>query len=91
MATLIKGDKIAAIGLGLDKMADEIVDARGMLLLPGGVDAHTHFSILFMGAKAPGFDTAKAAAVGGTTTIVDFVPQPAGKSLVQSLKLHRRN
>jgi len=88
---LIKGDKIAAIGLGLDNMADEIVDARGMLLLPGGVDAHTHFSILFMGAKAPGFDTAKAAAVGGTTTIVDFVPQPAGKSLVQSLKLHRRN
>jgi len=88
---LIKGEKIAAIGLGLDKMADEIVDARGKLLLPGGIDAHTHFSILFMGAKAPGFDTAKAAAVGGTTTIVDFVPQPAGKSLVQSLKLHRQN
>jgi len=33
---LIKGERIAAIGLGLDQMADEVVDARGMLLLPGG-------------------------------------------------------
>ncbi len=86
---LIKGERIAAIGLGLDQMADEVVDARGMLLLPGGIDAHTHFAITFMGAKTPGFDTAKAAAVGGTTTIVDFTPQPAGLSLVEAIYKHR--
>jgi dihydropyrimidinase len=61
----------------------EIIDASGKLVMPGGVDPHTHFDL-------PMFDTVssddhytghKAAAFGGTTTVMDFVPQPDEGSL----------
>jgi len=74
---LIEGEKIAAIGQGLSAPDAETVDARGKLIMPGGIDPHTHFDL-------PMFDTVssddhytghKAAAFGGTTTVIDFVPQ----------------
>ena len=74
---LIDGEVIAAIGSGLPTNDAEILDATGKLILPGGVDPHTHFDL-------PMFDTVssddhytglKAAAFGGTTTVLDFVPQ----------------
>jgi dihydropyrimidinase len=75
---LVEGEKIAAIGQELSVSEDiEVVDASGMLIMPGGVDVHTHFDL-------PMFDTVssddhytghKAAAFGGTTTVIDFVPQ----------------
>ncbi|MGB2909281.1 MAG: hypothetical protein WBB55_01740, partial [Anaerolineales bacterium] len=74
---LIEGEKITQIGADLDHPDAEILDAGGMLVMPGGVDPHTHFDL-------PMFDTVssddhysghKAAAFGGTTTVIDFVPQ----------------
>jgi dihydropyrimidinase len=74
---LIAGEKIAAIGRDFETQGLEILDAKGKLVLPGGVDPHTHFDL-------PMFDTVssddhysghKAAAFGGTTTVIDFVPQ----------------
>jgi dihydropyrimidinase len=74
---LIEGEKISQIGIDLDHPDAEILDAGGMLVMPGGVDPHTHFDL-------PMFDTVssddhysghKAAAFGGTTTVIDFVPQ----------------
>lgn len=84
---LLDGEKIKAIGPGLELAGSEVIDARGKLVLPGGVDPHTHFDL-------PMFDTVssddhytghKAAAFGGTTTVMDFVPQPDQDSLAQGV------
>jgi len=86
---LIEGEKVAAIGTGLDERAEQVFDAEGKCLFPGGIDGHTHFKLPFMGTHTAGFETAVAAAVGGTTSIIDFAPQPQGMSLVDSIAKHR--
>ncbi len=72
---LIVGEKISSVGRDLTATADDVIDASGKLVMPGGVDPHTHFDL-------PMFDTVssddhysghKAAAFGGTTTVMDFV------------------
>ena len=71
---LVEDEKISRIGLTLEADSAQVVDASGKLILPGGVDPHTHFDL-------PMFDTVssddhytghKAAAFGGTTTVMDF-------------------
>ena len=47
-----EGDKIKAIGTDLDQPADEVVDAKGLYVLPGAIDPHTHISMPFMGTSA---------------------------------------
>jgi dihydropyrimidinase len=82
---LIEDEKIARIGLNLEVDPDQLVDATSKLILPGGVDPHVHLDL-------PMFDTVssddhytghKAAAFGGTTTVMDFVvldfPSPSGR------------
>jgi dihydropyrimidinase len=79
----IRGDKVAAIADGLDKGTKEI-DARGKLVLPGGVDAHGHIEQLSASGKmnADTFASATtAAAHGGTTTVISFAAQHVGMSL----------
>src|SRR5580693_8230332 len=63
--------------------ATTIVDATGLLLLPGGIDAHTHLDMPFGGTNsADDFETGTiAAAFGGTTTLVDFAIQYKGQTL----------
>jgi dihydropyrimidinase len=63
--------------------ADTVIDATGRYVIPGGVDAHTHMELPFGGTQASDtFETGtRAAAWGGTTTIVDFAVQPRGGSL----------
>ncbi len=85
---LVDGEKIVAIGSGLDGRATRIVDAQGRYLLPGGIDQHTHFALPFGGTRTRGFETTTAAIVGGTTTIVDFAPQAAGLGLADSAIKH---
>jgi dihydropyrimidinase len=67
--------------------ADTIVDATGLLLLPGGIDAHTHLDMPFGGSNsADDFLTGtRAAAIGGTTTIVDFAIQARGTKMRTAL------
>jgi dihydropyrimidinase len=67
--------------------ADTVVDATGLLLLPGGIDAHTHLDMPFGGTNsADDFETGtRAAAIGGTTTIVDFAIQARGTKMRTAL------
>jgi dihydropyrimidinase len=82
------GDKIKAIGAGLDQPADEVVDATGLYVLPGAIDPHTHLSMPFMGTFAQDdYQTGTiAAACGGVTTVVDFDLQQKGESLLQAIE-----
>src|SRR5256885_2002066 len=76
--------KIAAIGKDLPaESASRILDASGKLLLPGGIDVHTHLDMPFGGTtSADDFETGtRAAAFGGTTTLIDFAIQYKGQSL----------
>lgn len=81
---LMEDETILAVGARLSGQADEVVDATGKYVLPGGVDQHTHFGS-FGGLS---FDTTAAAAVGGTTTIVDFAPQERGDTLAEAVEKH---
>ncbi|MGK5627668.1 dihydropyrimidinase [Streptomyces sp. URMC 123] len=67
--------------------ADRVIDATGKYVIPGGVDAHTHMELPFGGTFASDtFETGtRAAAWGGTTTIVDFAVQTKGSSLREGL------
>ncbi len=86
---LVEGETIAQIGAGLaaSVTADEVIDAAGKYIIPGGIDAHTHMKLPFGGTYAKDdFETGtRAAAFGGTTTIVDFAVQSKGETLHQGL------
>src|ERR1700740_3670852 len=78
---LIDGAVIKEVRTGIPPSAAEtVVDASGLLVLPGGIDAHTHLDMPFGGTNsADDFETGtRAAAYGGTTTIVDFAIQTKG-------------
>ena len=83
----IEGEKIRTIGVDLAIDADKVIDATGKLVIPGGVDAHTHLDMPFGGTtSADDFESGtRAAAFGGTTTIVDFAIQTKGKSSIEGL------
>lgn len=74
---LIEDEKIALIGLDLPVgEGTEVVDVSNRLILPGGVDPHTHFDLPMFGTVSSDdhYTGHKAAAFGGTTTVIDFVP-----------------
>ena len=80
----IVGGKISTIGLDLPaENAGKVIDARGMLLMPGGIDVHTHLDMPFGGTtSADDFESGTvAAAYGGTTTLIDFAIQYKGQTL----------
>jgi dihydropyrimidinase len=95
----IEDEKIVAVGRNLDALAAgagsapkatagaDIIDATGLLVLPGGIDPHVHLEMPFMGTFSS--DThetgTRAALFGGTTTVIDFVLQTQGHSLREAL------
>ena len=86
---LIDGETIVQIGAALADAAsaDETIDATGRYVIPGGIDVHTHMELPFGGtfAKDTFESGTRAAAFGGTTTVVDFAVQTRGKSLRDGL------
>lgn len=87
----IKGGKIKELGRNLSERAEDVYDAKGKYIFPGGIDAHTHLDMPFGGTfSSDDFNTGtKAAAIGGTTTIVDFAVQPQGKTLNETIEMWR--
>jgi dihydropyrimidinase len=80
----INGGKVEAIGQSLPREnAGKIIDAAGKYVLPGGIDVHTHLDMPFGGTtSADDFETGtRAAAFGGTTTLIDFAIQYKGQTL----------
>ncbi|HEV7890388.1 MAG TPA: dihydropyrimidinase [Pyrinomonadaceae bacterium] len=84
---LIDGETVSTIGAKLDMEADRVIDAAGKLVIPGGIDPHTHMELPFGGTEASDdFRTGTiAAAHGGTTTIIDFAVQYKGQALREGL------
>lgn len=82
----VRGSTVAALGTELDVRADRTIDARGKLVVPGGVDVHTHLDMPFGGTfSADDFETGTiAAAHGGTTCLIDFAIQERGGTMQQA-------
>jgi dihydropyrimidinase len=80
----ISNGKISVIGLDLPvESAGKLIEARGMMVMPGGIDVHTHLDMPFGGTmSADDFESGTiAAAYGGTTTLIDFAIQYKGQTL----------
>jgi len=85
---LVDGETIREVRAGIPATAaDGVIDAAGMLLLPGGIDVHTHLDMPFGGTvSSDDFETGtRAAAFGGTTTLIDFAIQPKGTRMRDAL------
>src|SRR5579875_1877616 len=85
---LIEGELIAAVGAELSETRQEVVDATGFLVMPGGIDVHTHLDMPFGGTtSADDYTTGtQAAAVGGTTMVIDFALQNQQSTLQDALQ-----
>jgi dihydropyrimidinase len=92
---LVDGEKIVAVlapgskvlGVDLATSVEKVIDATGKYVIPGGIDAHTHMEMPFGGTTASdSFETGtRAAAWGGTTTIVDFIVQSHGLRVLDTV------
>lgn len=85
----VKDGKIVSIAENISITdCENIIDARGMLVLPGAIDAHTHLAMPFGGTISSDdyFAGTRAAACGGTTTVFDFVLQDFGETMVDAVK-----
>ena len=88
----IEDETVSLIGRVLEVEADQVLDAEGKYVIPGGIDPHTHLDMPFGGTvSADDFETGtRAAAHGGTTTLIDFAIQTKGRSALEGLETWHR-
>jgi dihydropyrimidinase len=89
---LMEGSRISAVDARIDPTGHTVVDAKGMLVLPGGIDVHTHLDMPFGGTtSADDYEWGtRAAAIGGTTTLIDFALQTIGKRMQDAYATWRK-
>lgn len=85
---LVQGEKIAQVAANISNDNHELVDATNLLVMPGGIDVHTHLDMPFGGTtSADDYTTGtQAAAVGGTTMVIDFALQNQQSTLQDALE-----
>ena len=85
---LIEGEKIAQVAANIPEANHHVLDATNLLVMPGGIDVHTHLDMPFGGTtSADDYTTGtQAAAVGGTTTVIDFALQNQSSTLQNALE-----
>lgn len=90
MDIAINKEKIACLGNNLK--GNETIDVSDLWVLPGAIDAHTHFSLPFAGAVSADdfYSGTKAGAIGGVTTIIDFLAQDGSEGVLASLKRRKK-
>lgn len=89
---LIKDGKIAEIGTGFSTFGCEIIEAKGMIVMPGGIDPHVHQDMPFMGTYSEGWEHTTAAAVaGGTTCVIDFIIPGKNDKLLDTIATWDKN
>ena len=88
---LLEDGKIAALSHNLSHKTATVIDCTGKMVIPGGIDTHTHMQLPFMGTYAKDdFNTGtKAALAGGTTSFLDFAIPNKGQSLTEAFDLWR--
>ncbi len=88
----VEGGKIASLSPILEPSGERVYDARGKIVIPGGIDAHTHMELQVTGTKSADdfYSGTVAAACGGISTIIDFVDALPGQSLLGALAEYRR-
>src|SRR5690606_27138726 len=84
---LIDGEAIVDIGENLS--GDEVIDATGCYVMPGGIDPHTHLEMPFMGTySTDDFESGtRAALAGGTTMVIDFCLPSPNQSLLEAIQM----
>jgi dihydropyrimidinase len=84
---LIEDGEVSVIAKTLEMEADKVIDASRKLVIPGGIDPHTHMELPFGGTSSSDdfFTGTRAAAFGGTTTIIDFAVQNKGESMLKGV------
>lgn len=89
---LIDGEKIIEVGQELEFPDAVVIDATGKIVMPGGIDPHTHFDLPMFGTVSSDdhYTGHKAAIFGGTTTVMDFVPLDKKLGLIESVKKWRK-
>lgn len=89
---LIRDGKVAEVGSGLPLIADQVIDATGKYVLPGGVDVHAHLGLEMFNTVTSDdhYSGHKAAAFGGTTTVIDFVSHDAGSLQENIARWHEK-
>src|SRR5271154_6482160 len=86
---LFAGETILEVAPNLSPNGHTVVDAAGLLVMPGGIDVHTHLDMPFGGTiSADDYRTGTiAAAVGGSTTVIDFALQSMGHTMAEALDI----